>query len=90
MRTFLRRCHGFSFFLSISLVLSILLNICVLKCVFDNLQLRLEEERCKEAETRVRELEKQVTGISFQYNFHTFVCLFLCHGKSFLSSNLDE
>lgn len=73
MRTFLRRFYDFSFF---SLLFhSILLNIFVLKCVFVYcLQLRLEEERCKEAETRVRELEKQVMDISFLYNIH-YLCL---------------
>lgn len=53
-------------FLSAEKVISLLQNILfmVLICckfiVAFALQLRLEEERCEEAEARVRELEKQV------------------------------
>ncbi|KAG7014621.1 Coiled-coil domain-containing protein SCD2 [Cucurbita argyrosperma subsp. argyrosperma] len=46
-------------------------------------KLRLEEERCKEAETRVRELEKQVMDTSFQYNVHYFCLSFSLPWKIF-------
>lgn len=48
-------------------------------------QLRLEEERCEEAEARVRELEKQVAVSSFYFLFYwlrilvAFLILFLLH-----------
>ena len=52
-------CNSCSFFVNLRVanLISSYCSILILECT---VQLRLEEERCKEVEARVRELEKQV------------------------------